>query len=54
MMNDGKPYGLYINGKFQPASTGRVIRVEIPKDGSHVADVAEGNETDIDRAIDAA
>ncbi len=54
MMNNGKAYGLYIDGRFQPASTGRVIRVENPKDGSHLADVAEGDDEDIDLAIDAA
>ncbi len=54
MMNDGRPFGLYINGRFQPASTGRTIKVENPKDCSHLADVAEGDEKDIDLAIDAA
>ncbi|MDR6661668.1 acyl-CoA reductase-like NAD-dependent aldehyde dehydrogenase [Tardiphaga robiniae] len=54
MTNDGRPFGLYINGRFQPASTGRTIRIENPKDCSHLADVAEGDEKDIDLAIDAA
>lgn len=54
MNDDGKPFGLYIDGRFQAASSGRVIRVENPKDQSHVADVAEGNQRDIEAAIDAA
>jgi acyl-CoA reductase-like NAD-dependent aldehyde dehydrogenase len=54
MMNDGRPFGLYIDGRFQPSSTGRTIRVENPKDRSLVAEVAEGDAADIDAAIDAA
>lgn len=54
MMNDGNPFGLYIDGRFQPSSTGRTISVENPKDRSCVALVAEGDARDIDTAIDAA
>jgi len=42
--------GLYIDGRFEDASTGRVIRVENPKDGSTLAHVAEGDAADIERA----
>ncbi len=53
-MNNGVPFGLYIDGRFQPSSTGRTIPVENPKDRSCLAEVAEGDHTDIDVAIDAA
>ncbi|WP_158807204.1 aldehyde dehydrogenase [Beijerinckia sp. L45] len=49
-----KPLGLYIDGRFQPASTGRTIRVENPKDRSVVAEVEEGDASDIEKALDAA
>lgn len=54
MLNDGTPFGLYVDGQFQSASTGRTIAVENPKDRSIVAHVAEGDAADIDAAIDAA
>jgi acyl-CoA reductase-like NAD-dependent aldehyde dehydrogenase len=54
MLNNGVPFGLYINGKSRPSSTGRTITVENPKDASIIAQVAEGDATDIDVAIDAA
>jgi acyl-CoA reductase-like NAD-dependent aldehyde dehydrogenase len=49
-----KPLGLYIDGRFQPASTGRTISVENPKDRSVVAEVEEGDAADIENALDVA
>jgi len=54
MINDSKSIGIYIDGQYRPASTGRTFKVENPKDRSLVAEVAEGEAADIDLAIDAA
>ncbi len=48
------PLGLYIDGHFQASSTGRTISVKNPKDRALVAEVAEGDAVDIDKALDAA
>ncbi|KMO19327.1 aldehyde dehydrogenase [Methylobacterium indicum] len=48
------PLGLYIDGRYQPASTGRTIAVENPKDRTICAEVAEGDASDIETALDAA
>ncbi|MEJ0093175.1 MAG: aldehyde dehydrogenase [Methylocella sp.] len=48
------PLGLYIDGHFQASSTGRTISVTNPKDRTLVAEVAEGDAVDIDKALDAA
>jgi acyl-CoA reductase-like NAD-dependent aldehyde dehydrogenase len=54
VMNNGAPFGLFIDGRFQPSSTARTIAVENPKDRSIVAHVEEGDATDIETALDAA
>lgn len=46
--------GLYINGSFVDALDGATMDVINPHDGSLLAVVAEGGESDIDRAVDAA
>lgn len=46
-----KALGLYIGGRFMPAASGRSFRVHNPKDGSLVADVAEGDSADIEAAV---
>lgn len=49
-----KEYGLYINGKWTPASDGGKFPVYNPADGSHLADCAEATKDDVDRAVRAA
>ena len=46
-----KTWGLFINGSYRPASSGRTFAVENPNDGSIVAEVAEGDAADIEQAI---
>jgi acyl-CoA reductase-like NAD-dependent aldehyde dehydrogenase len=47
-------FGLYIDGGYRPARSGKVFAVENPKDGSLVGEVAEGDAADIDEAMVAA
>jgi acyl-CoA reductase-like NAD-dependent aldehyde dehydrogenase len=49
-----KSWGLFINGSYCPASSGRTFSVENPADGSIVAEVAEGDAADIEEAVAAA
>lgn len=49
-----KSWGLFIDGSYRPASSGRTFSVENPADGSTVAEVAEGDATDIENAVAAA
>lgn len=49
-----KHWGLFIDGDYRPAASGRSFPVENPKDGSIIADVAEGDSPDIETAIAAA
>jgi acyl-CoA reductase-like NAD-dependent aldehyde dehydrogenase len=47
-----KPFiGMYVGGEYRPAQSGRTFAVRNPKDGSLVADVAEGDAGDIDAAV---
>lgn len=45
---------LFIGGDFVPAAGGDVLPVVDPHDGSVLAEVAEGRQADVDRAVDAA
>jgi betaine-aldehyde dehydrogenase len=45
---------LFINGTWTPASTGRTRDVIDPSDGSVIVSVAEADDTDVARAVDAA
>lgn len=47
-------WGLYIDGNYRPAVSGRTFPIENPKDGSIIAEVAEGAAEDIEIAIAAA
>ena len=49
-----KTWGLFIDGDYRPAVSGRTFQVENPSNGAIVADVAEGDATDIEQAIAAA
>ncbi|RUM96601.1 aldehyde dehydrogenase [Pseudaminobacter arsenicus] len=49
-----KHWGLSIDGGYRPAKSGRSFSVENPKDGSIVAEVAEGDAADIEVAVTAA
>ncbi len=45
---------MYIDGEYRPATSGRSFPIENPKNGSVIADVAEGDENDINAAVAAA
>src|SRR5512141_1623731 len=45
---------LFIDGDFVPSSGGRSFPTTNPATGAHLADVAEANEDDVDRAVAAA
>ena len=47
-------YDIYINGQFEPPSSGLYFDSTSPADGSVVAQVAQGNIEDVDRAVRAA
>ncbi len=47
-------WGLWIDGKEVPAASGKTFAVENPKDATVMAEVAEGDSADIDRAVAAA
>jgi acyl-CoA reductase-like NAD-dependent aldehyde dehydrogenase len=47
-------WGTFIGGKYQPSASGKVFAVVNPKDGSVVAEVAEGDRVDVDAAVLAA
>ena len=49
-----KTWGLFIDGSYRPATSGRTFHVENPSNGAVVADVAEGDATDIEQAVIAA
>jgi acyl-CoA reductase-like NAD-dependent aldehyde dehydrogenase len=51
---DQKRWGLYIDGGYRPAVSGRTFTVLNPGNGSTIAEVAEGDRADIDAAIGAA
>lgn len=47
-------YGLYINGKWVPASDGTLFTSYNPADGSALAQCAQATKEDVDAAVDAA
>lgn len=47
-------WGVYIDGRSAPAASGRTFPVDNPKNGEVIAEVAEGDAADIDRAVAAA
>ena len=47
-------YGLYIGGKFVPASDGQEFETTNPATGEHLAYCAEATREDVDAAVDAA
>lgn len=47
-------YGLYIGGKWTPASDGKTLEVYCPADGSKLSEIADATKDDVDRAVDAA
>ena len=47
-------YDMYINGQFEPPSSGLYFDSTSPADGTVVAQVAQGNTEDVDRAVRAA
>lgn len=47
-------FGMFIDGEYRPSRSGNVFAVQNPKDGSLVANVAEGDAGDIDAAVAAA
>jgi acyl-CoA reductase-like NAD-dependent aldehyde dehydrogenase len=47
-------WGLFIDGGFRPAVAGKTFQVENPKNGSAIAQVAEGKAEDIEIAVSAA
>jgi acyl-CoA reductase-like NAD-dependent aldehyde dehydrogenase len=49
-----KIWGLFIDGNYRPAASGRTFRVENPSNGEVVVEVAEGDATDIEQAVIAA
>lgn len=49
-----KDLGLFIDGSYRPAQSGRTFEVRNPYNGSLVANIAEGDASDIDNAVAAA
>src|SRR5215469_8221790 len=49
-----KTWGLFIDGDYRAAASGRTFQVENPSNGAVVADVSEGNAADIEQAVRAA
>ncbi len=47
-------HNLYINGEWIPAQSGKTFTTLDPSTGSHLADVAEGDQVDVDCAVTAA
>ncbi len=50
-MSDYRTYGLWIGGREEPAAAGGTFEVENPTTKQIVAQVAEGMEEDVDRAV---
>jgi acyl-CoA reductase-like NAD-dependent aldehyde dehydrogenase len=49
-----KPLQLFIDGKFVDSASGKTFATEDPATGGKIADVAEGDAEDVDRAVKAA
>ncbi|WP_218510371.1 aldehyde dehydrogenase [Variovorax sp. dw_308] len=50
----GGPKQLYVNGEYSPAASGKTYWVTNPTTGQPLAEIADGNEVDVDRAVSAA
>ncbi len=53
-VNLKETYGLYIDGKFVPASDGATFETTNPANGEHLAYCAEATKEDVDKAVNAA
>lgn len=51
---DGKPKQLLIDGKWVPAASGKTFETISPIDGASLAEIANGGQEDINRAVEAA
>jgi phenylacetaldehyde dehydrogenase len=49
-----KPHPLFIGGEWTPAASGRTFATHDPATGRHLADISEGDASDVDRAVIAA
>lgn len=49
-----RAWPMWIDGEAAPAASGKTFAVENPKNGEVIAEVAEGDAADIDRAVDVA
>ena len=47
-------YGLYIDGKWVPASDGATLKVINPATGQIISNISEATESDVDKAVKAA
>ncbi len=48
---DGKPKQLLIDGKWVPAASGKTFETISPIDGASLAEIANGGQEDINRAV---
>jgi aldehyde dehydrogenase (NAD+) len=51
---DGRPKQLFIDGDWTPAASGKTFQSENPSTGEVLAELAEGDQADVDRAVAAA
>jgi aldehyde dehydrogenase (NAD+) len=51
---DGRPKQLFIDGDWTPAASGKTFQSENPSTGEVLAELAEGDHADVDRAVAAA
>jgi aldehyde dehydrogenase (NAD+) len=51
---DGRPKQLFIDGDWTPAASGQTFQSENPSTGEVLAELAEGDHADVDRAVAAA
>lgn len=51
---DGRPKQLFIDGDWTPAASGKTFQTENPSTGEVLAELAEGDQADVDRAVAAA
>lgn len=49
-----EPYSLFINGEYEQSEAKDLIKVENPQNGETLAEVYEGKEADVDKAIKSA
>jgi aldehyde dehydrogenase (NAD+) len=50
----GRVYRNYIGGRWTEAADSRLLEIQDPSDGSHLADIARSSSEDVDRAVKAA